>query len=148
MPSPRYRVTNAQRAAVCALVIAGQPFGPSCQIVDAPWRRMRELVPRDYSKPGNYKRPKWHGDLLKELEDAYRDRNLHVDTIAAMFGIQRRQIAHLAARHGWPRRKGSAKNRLPIPLREMPTKQLSRYRKLRRILGRTAAQQAVFGVSP
>jgi hypothetical protein len=148
MGSPKYRVTKAQCAAVCALVLAGQTFSGACAIVDAPWRYLREFVPRDWSK--NQRRPhKWRGDLLKEMEEAYRDPNLRVDTIAAMFGIGRRQVASLAAKHGWPRRRGVSNIHpaLPVPIRAMTTKQLTSYRKLRAVLGRSAAEQAVFGGS-
>lgn len=122
----RFRVTNGHRAAVCALVLCGQSFREACAIVGAPPLAMRKMVHADWCD--RIKRPrKWKGDLLRDLEAAYRDRHLSLKSIAAMFGISQPNIAKLAIQHGWPRREWMK------PLPKMTRRQRLDYVKLRTV---------------
>lgn len=145
MGSRHQRVTNGERAAVCALVIAGMPFVETCQMLGVPYRNVQAVLPRDWWHPRRRRPSRWSGDVLLALEDAYRQRALKLDTIAAMFNTSRRQIECLAQRHGWPKRTRGKGPPLPIPLAKLSPEDRNRFVKLRRIIGRSAAEKAVFG---
>lgn len=146
MASRRQRVTNAQRAAVCALIIAGQPFVKSCKVVGAPYRSVQAVTGEDWWDNRGLPR-RWKGDELRDLEAAYRDPKLPLATIAEVFKTSRREIQYLVKQHDWPRRQQGKGPKLPVSYTKMPPEQLNRYRKLRRIIGRSAAEQAVFGTA-
>jgi hypothetical protein len=139
-----FRVTNGQRAAVCALMLAGTPFMESCRIAGVPYLRMKALLPPDWSQPSVRRAPRWRGQQLEDLAAAYADPALKIKTIAQLFGIQPSYLRRLAAMHGWPRRRKGGWG-LPVSLRNMTHEQRGLYRKLRPVVGREAAQAAVFG---
>lgn len=142
------RITNTQRAAVCALILAGVGFIKSCRIVGAPERAMKAALGDDgetwWGRSGS--RPaKWRGDKLAEIKSAYLDRSIPLSVIEITHGIKRRHVTSLARREGWPRRPRGKGPALPIPLAKMSDRQRNSYTKLSRVLGRDAALQAVLG---
>lgn len=145
MPSRHQRITNGQRAAVCALVIAGQPFVESCKVAGAPYRGLQAVLALDWWER-QPRRRRWFGEELRSLEESYRDTSLRLDTVAALFSTSRREVQYLATEHGWPRRQWGRGRRLPTSLSKMDAERRNRFVKLRRIIGRAAAEQAIFGV--
>ncbi len=145
MGSRHQRVTNGQRAAVCALMLCGQPFIESCKVVGAPYRLIQGVLPPDWWAVRRMRPRKWFGDGLRAVEEAYRDPSIPMETIATAYGLSRRHITSLAVRHGWPRRPRGKGKPLPVPVMKLTPEMRNRFVKLRRIIGRSAAEQAVFG---
>lgn len=127
-----WRVTNAQRAAVCGLIIAGQTFTMSCLVVGVPYDPMHRLVPDDwFTKKGRIVMPRKLRGELPELEQAYRDRKVPLATVALAFGVSESWIRRLAAKHGWRRRKP----RLP----SMSAADRRKYKTISAVVGRDRA---------
>lgn len=145
MPTPQ-RITNCHRAAVCGLMLLGVGYVKSCRIVAAPDHSLRGYLGKDWwGRGAGRSSRRWRGDSLRDLEEAYRDRALKLETIAALFKTTKRVIQYLAVRHGWPKRTRGKGAPLPTPLGKLDAETRNRFKKLRKILGRSAAEQAVFG---
>ena len=141
------RITNGERAAICGLVIAGQPFIRTCRMLGVPYKAMLDLLPDDWRgrqlSPAWNKR--WKGPLLKELEAAWCDFSIPTRTLVEIFKTSRDNLRRLARENDWPRRPIGGKKPLPVPVSKMEPDMAKRYRKLARVVGRTAAERAVFG---
>lgn len=144
MPTAQ-RITNAHRAAVCGLMLAGIGYVKSCRIVGVPDRTLRLWLSKDWWGRSGSGPTKWRGDKLLAVESAYRDRSLRLEDIECAYGIYRRHITALAKRHNWPRRPRGKGALLPVPLAQLTPEKRNRYKKMQRILGRSAAAQAIFG---
>ena len=121
-------ITNGQRAAVCALILAGIPFTRACDIVSANHTAMRQHIPKDWRERTTTKR-RWKGDALIELKEAWDDPAQRTVTIAERYGVTASQIHNLAVREGWRMRStGPAPN--PSSLRQQPREKFLYYRKL------------------
>lgn len=144
MPTAQ-RITKAQRAAVCALVLVGIGFVKSCRIAGVPDRSLRALLPKDWWGRHGSSPTKFRGDALLAIKSAYLDRSIRLADIATAYGINHRHVTLLAHRHNWPRRPRGKGAQLPIALTKITPETRNRYRKLQRIIGRSAAEQAVFG---
>ncbi len=108
----RFRVTNGHRAAICGLMLAGLTFREACSVVGAPVNSMRELIGPDWR--GRIVRPrKWKGDLLKDLEEMYREPSWTLKRIGALLGISPANICKMAIENGWPPRLRSTPRLLP-----------------------------------
>lgn len=137
----RLRVTNGHRAAVCALILVGLTYPEACRIVGAPPVPLRALLGRDWTGRQQTQRPRrWKGDELRDLEEAYRDRNLSLRSIAQMFGTHPGNISTMAKEHGWPPRSRPHFPRGHIAA--MPAEQRRLYLKLRAVVGRVEAERA------
>lgn len=97
------RVTNGHRAAVCGLMIAGLTLKDAAAVVGVPRQRVRAFIPHEFFR----QRPiiKWHGELLRDLEEAYFNRTLTATAIHKLFGITPANLCKIANRHGWPKRR-------------------------------------------
>jgi hypothetical protein len=121
-------ITKGQRAAVCALILAGISFTKACEIVSAQPKAMSKHVPKDWRNRLSPKR-RWKGDLLAEVKEAWLDRAQRTETIADRYGVTPSQIHNIACREGWPMRPtGPAPN--PCSLRQQPRDKFLYYRKL------------------
>lgn len=143
MPTAQ-RITNGQRAAVCALILAGVGYVKSCRIAGVPDRSLRSLLGKDWWGRQGSRSKVWRGDKLLAVKSAYLS-DLPMQDIVAGYGISRRHLVSLAHAHGWPLRSRGKGSALPVALAKMPDEKRNRYKKLQRILGRSAAEQAVFG---
>ena len=146
MPRHHQRVTNAHRAAVCGLVLAGLSFGESCRIAGVPYRLLHGLLGADWwslrgPPPGRGLR--WRGERLDLLKQAYGDRARSIASVALEFETTPDVVYALAKRHGWPYRR-QPRPVLPVPLEEMEPSVRRQYLKVRRHLGRDAALRSVF----
>jgi len=101
--SRHQRITNGQRACVAGLVIAGLSLGLSCKIAGAPYRYMLEHLPPGWHEK-RMPRRKWRGDRLDQLQRAYADRSLTVETVARLFRTDAGMVRQIARREGWQRR--------------------------------------------
>jgi hypothetical protein len=145
MASRHQRTTNAHRAAVCALVLVGVPYMKACRIVGVPYRALHSVLGRDWWGRQACRPKVWRGEKLMAVRSAYLS-TMPMKDIERGYGISRRHLVTLAHKHGWrirARGKGAA---LPKALLKLSDADRSRYTKLRRILGRSAAEQAVFGI--
>ena len=134
------RVTNAHRAAVCGLIIAGITYMKACKIVGVPHRALRTVVEPDWYKRSNPVR-RWHLEALLGLQEAWMDPKQKLSTIAARYDISVSMVRMLAHRQGWPCvRRG----RQPRSLRSMTKEQRRWYLKMQPVIGRNAALAEVW----
>ena len=150
MPATRkpLRVTVTHRAAVCALVLAGLPFTDSCEIAGVPFRRLQEVLGADWWTRRPHRRPtRWTGAALASLRAGWDDLTKPLPALAAAHGIKVKHLRRIAVRLGWPSRPRVSKPILPVPYAALTAKQRWQYDKIRKILGRAAAVQAVFGAA-
>ena len=148
MPATRkpLRVTVTHRAAVCALVLAGLPFTDSCEIAGVPVRRLQEVLGADWWARRPRRRPtRWKGAALARLRAGWDDPAMPLPALAAAHGLEVSSLRRIAVRLGWPSRSRVSKPILPVPYAELTPKQRWQYDKVRKILGRAAAVEAVFG---
>lgn len=114
MASAGWRLTNGHRAALCGLLLAGQPFIQCCKIIGVSPKRMRTYLPKDWAHHRNPARTKWTGLRLAALARDYRAHSLSVRTIIARHHVTQGTLYKLAQTHGWPtRRKGRRPNKRP-----------------------------------
>lgn len=134
----RFRITNAHRAAVCALVLIGQSFREACAITGAPEKSMREMINPDWRE--RVKRPrKWKGALLEEIKEAYHTPGWALKRISELYGISSPNLCKLAIEHGWPQRI-----RIAQPLPVLTKRQIRDYLKMKHAgLPRSEALRAV-----
>jgi hypothetical protein len=59
------RVTKAQVAAICALILIGQPYGASCRVVGCHPQKMKRYIPRVWRRGR-------HPVMLRLLPDSQR----------------------------------------------------------------------------
>lgn len=113
MPRVIPRVTKAQRAAVCGLILTGIHFVKACAIAGVAPAAMREALPEIWGRAPKVQRVRqynaWKGKKLEELRAAYVDLSIDADAISTRFGIHRTYLYRLAVRNGWPRRKPKAR---------------------------------------
>lgn len=123
MGTPK-RITNGQRAAACALRLAGVRMDDACRIVGASYRQMKEHLGRDWFKR------RWDGTRLDELRAAYCDPRLPLRKVMTTFAIGRDELRLLATEQGWPKRK-------PGPPKQQPrkTSRVWKYRLVREVTG-------------
>lgn len=149
MPARHHqRVTNAHRAAVCGLMLAGLSFGEGCRIVGVPYRLLHGLLGRDWwakRGPPRGRGKTWHGERLERLRLAYGSPSQSVASIARDSGTTKDIVYSLAKRYGWPPRRPQKAHGLPVPVAEMTRPMRLRYLKVRAVLGRDAAIEEVFG---
>jgi hypothetical protein len=135
-------ILNGQRAAVCALVIAGVSLTLACKILHVPYRGLQATLPYGWHTRTATRR-KWRGELLEQIHEAWMDKNQRVRTIAERHGISFRMVSFLAHREGWGKRRRGPR-RSPVGLRAMKPAQLRWYNKMRPIIGREAALKHVW----
>lgn len=141
----KYRTTNGHRAAVCGLILLGMSLHGACAVAGVPYKQMRAVLPPSWrvKRGGN---PKWRGEKLAEIRDAYCEAQLPLARISELYGLSRHMVLYLAKYHGWPRRhRRYGMKPLPIPLSKLDAATVSRYRKLQHAIGRDAAEKVVFG---
>ena len=102
-----HRITNGQRAAVCGLMLCGVPLWKACEIVAAPIKRVRELLPPDWLH--KHQPLKWRGHAIDGLEECYFDRHIKLETTCELFGIGLSTIYKIARREDWPTRRELAR---------------------------------------
>lgn len=137
-------VRVAQVAAIYGLLLAGQPFVQASKTMGMSYRVACQYIPKDWHSAPAGKRPwKWHGERLAALKEAWEDHSLKTKTICELFGIHPSNLGKLAAQRGWKLRRKPKK--LPVSINRMTPEMRARYIKLQPILGREAAEKAVFG---
>lgn len=99
------RVTKAHRAAVCALVLAGQSFDAGCRVAGVSPSQLRGFMLRDWwsDQPRDLAK-RWTGQPLMRLKIAYCDPHASMDALCERFHTSRGAIIRLANLHGWPKR--------------------------------------------
>lgn len=133
------RVTNAQRAAVCGLVLAGVPYGYACSIVGVTPKTMTEFVARDWRKK-IIPPARWTHEKLAELEAIWRDPAMKTETIAELYALTPSRLGQIAKTQQWPlRNRGPQPN--PTSIRQQPKPTRLAYRKMREIYGVQRARQ-------
>lgn len=138
------RIMRGQQAAVCALVLVGIPLFKACLIVGSSYDRMREYIPKSFCKHGGRPVGRWKGEELADLKDAYDNRTLTLERVAALFSTTAPNVREVAKRHGWARRRWVA----PKPIRTLPQHQQSTYWKIRPLLGGHRAYLEATRVAP
>src|SRR5512139_2213416 len=126
------RITRAQVAAACALMIAGLSWAKACQIVGVPVRAMIEYLPKDPWRMSLRPPRRWHDEQLAELHEYWMDRTQRTTTIAARYNLTSSQIWKIAKTQGWPPRKSGTYS--PVQKHQRAI-----YNKLREALGRERA---------
>lgn len=94
------RITNGQRACVCALSIAGVPMAMACDIAGAPYRRLVQFLPHAWAGRG----PKVAPAKLAAIHADW-DAGVVSKVIAYRHGMNESAVRRLARRKGWKRRK-------------------------------------------
>lgn len=133
----RVRVTNGHRALVCALILAGQTYREACRVAGVPPARLRALLAADWTARVNRPR-RWKAAELRDLEEAYRDHNLSLASIARMFGTHAGNICTMAKAQGWPMRVQKFQRG---HIAAMKPEQRRLYLKLRSVVGRVEAER-------
>lgn len=128
MASRPQRITNAHRAAVCALVIARVPFRDACFIAGAPMLEVRAHLPEKWF--GRQTARKMTDHDWRQLRAAYEAQAEPVDDLCARFGIGTKTLYRRIEKGGWIRR-GAGRRPKPGSVRSMTQKQRWLYRKLR-----------------
>jgi hypothetical protein len=124
------RITNCQRAALCAMILAGQPFIGTCRMLGVSERAMKAVLHADWHR-GTRQPRKWTDDQLKRLRQAYFDERTSRDACAKLFGISKDMLRLLARKHGWKR---SRRRKAALTRREMRS-----HKRLEKTLGAQAA---------
>lgn len=106
MPQRVYRITNAQRAGFCGLMIAGLKFADACAVVDVSQQLIHDVIPENWlSGPPPARRYKsWKGDRLEQIRIAYADTSQSAREIADRFNLPLAYLYRLVSVHDWPRR--------------------------------------------
>ncbi len=142
MPQKTYRITNAQRAGFCGLMIAGLKYADACAVVDVSQQLILDVIPdRWLAGPPPARRYKsWKGERLEQIRLAYADTSQNARDIADRFNMPLTYLYRLVRIHDWPRRVH--KGRMPGErlIDNLTKDQLRIYHKLRNGgLGRPAA---------
>lgn len=126
MPNKLPRITNAQRAGFCGLIIAGLSFADACSVMDLSQQRVHGVLPENWLNPlPNRPYKSWRGEVLELMRQAYIDPSQNVPDIAKRHGTSVTYVYRLASLHKWPSR--TAATALP----PMTKEQRKLYEKLR-----------------
>jgi len=94
------RVRNGQRAAACALMLAGVPYIDACGIAGVSLRAMKKLIRLDWRK-----RPspptRWTPAVLADLKADWRHPKMPTKDIAAKYRITPARLCQIAREHSW-----------------------------------------------
>ncbi len=142
MPQRTYRITNAQRAGFCGLMIAGLKFADACAVVDVSQKYIHDAIPEGWleGQPPARRYKSWKGERLEQIRLAYADTSQNARDIADRFNLPLAYLYRLVRIHEWPRR--IHKGRVPGDrlIDRLTRDQLRLYNKLRNNgLGRPAA---------
>lgn len=100
---PRFvaRVTNAQRAAVCGLVIAGVTAPIACEIAGVSIRGLAGALPGGWLNAVRRNPRRLHKATVEKIRLEYMDRTKRAADIAKKYGIHPCYLSKLASRQGW-----------------------------------------------
>ena len=108
-----WRVSNAQRGAICFLVLAGMGFLEACTIAGVPILQAKAVIPKDWHQSNRHKgqnrllkgnRKRWHAERLAAAKAAYMDLTRPLKASGYELGITTHTLRRLAILHNWPRR--------------------------------------------